>query len=129
MSSTEGLFPVSDRGGNALGVLIAADGGGGSAIGPLIPLLLIFAAFYLLILRPQRNRARQARQIQNALHVGAEVMTTAGLFARVAEVRDDSVVLEVAPGVTNRYVKGAIARVVSEPPPGDDAVVVDERAD
>ena len=40
-------------------------------------------------------------------------MTTAGLYGRIAQVDDDSVLLEVAPGVTNRYVRAAVARVVT----------------
>ncbi len=44
---------------------------------------------------------------------GVEIMTTAGLFATVHEVTDDEVYLEVAPGVVQRYVKGAIAKVIT----------------
>ena len=51
-----------------------------------------------------------------SLDVGAEVITTAGLYGTVALVEDDSVLLEVAPGVTNRYAKGAIARVLNAGP-------------
>jgi preprotein translocase subunit YajC len=81
----------------------------------LFPLILIVLVFYLLIIRPARNRQRQATQTQSSLRPGQEVMTTAGLFATVSSVQDDAVVLEVAPGVMCRYAKAAIGRILTRP--------------
>ena len=92
---------------------LAQSSGGGGALGILLPLALMFAIFYFLIIRPSRNRQRQAVQVQSSLSPGAEVMTTAGLFARVSSVEDDVVVLEVAPGVHSRYAKQAVLRVIT----------------
>ena len=73
---------------------------------------LILVAFYFLIIRPQRTRARQAAQLQARLVPGVEIMTTAGLFGRVAEVHDDALVLEVSPGVMVRFAKAAVGRII-----------------
>ena len=73
---------------------------------------LILVAFYFLIIRPQRTRARQAAQLQARLVPGVEIMTTAGLFGRVVEVHDDALVLEVSPGVLVRFAKAAVGRIV-----------------
>jgi preprotein translocase subunit YajC len=81
---------------------------------------LIIVAFYFLIIRPQRTRARQADQMRARLAPGVEVMTTAGLYGTIVEVLDDSVRLEVAPGVTERYATAAIGRVVSDAASADD---------
>ena len=97
--------------------------------GPLLTLVLIGAVFYLLLIAPQRRRQRQLREMTSKLEPGAQVMTTAGLYATVQAVLDDEVHLEVAPGVVCRYVKGAIGRVIPAPEPdealgpgaGDDA--------
>lgn len=86
----------------------------------LLPFALILVAFYFLILRPQRTRARQAEQLQSRLAPGVEVMTTSGLLGTVTTIEDDTVHLEVAPGVTIRVVKAAVGRVVSED--GDSAL-------
>jgi preprotein translocase subunit YajC len=88
------------------------------AVGTLFPFVLILAAFYLLIIRPARNRQRAAMQLQSELGPGQQVMTTSGLFATVSAVEDDAVVLEVAPGVTMRFAKAAVARIL----PPEDAV-------
>lgn len=87
----------------------------GNALVNLLPLLIIVALFWLLLIRPQRNRQRQMQSIQRALTSGQRVMTNAGLYATVSAVEDDSVVLEVAPGVNCRYSKAAVVQVVDSP--------------
>ncbi len=80
----------------------------------LLPFALILVAFYFLILRPQRARAKAAQQLQGRLAPGVEVMTTSGIYGTVTEIRDYSVVLEVSPGSTLRVTKGAVGRVLVE---------------
>ncbi|HSK56186.1 MAG TPA: preprotein translocase subunit YajC [Jiangellales bacterium] len=87
----------------------------------LLPLVLIVAVFWLFIIRPQRNRARELSRVQGALVPGQRVMTGAGLYATVAAVEDDHVVLEVAPGVLSRYARQAVVRVLDDPTAPDDA--------
>jgi preprotein translocase subunit YajC len=74
---------------------------------------LIFAAMYFLMIRPQQRRRREMEAMQSAIGPGDEILTIGGLYGTVMAVDDESVTLEVAPGVTNRYARGAISRVVS----------------
>jgi preprotein translocase subunit YajC len=90
----------------------------------LLPFALILVAFYFLILRPQRARAKQAEQLQAKMAPGVEIMTTSGIYGTVLEIRDDSLVLEVSPGSTLRITKGAVGRVLA-----DDASTADDDAD
>jgi len=91
----------------------------------LLPLLLLALAFVVLIVLPMRNRSRQlqqTRQLQAGLTVGTEVMTTSGLYGRIVSLADDTVELEVAPGVVVRWARAAIAEIrgagpVTEPGP------------
>ncbi|WP_436770672.1 preprotein translocase subunit YajC [Yinghuangia sp. YIM S09857] len=83
----------------------------------LLPILLIFVVIYFFMIKPAKKRQQEAAQTQNSLRPGSEVRTIAGLFATVSEVEDDSVILEIAPGVHCRYLKSAIAAVLST---GDD---------
>jgi preprotein translocase subunit YajC len=80
---------------------------------PLIPVLLIAGAFYLLVLRPARARQRAAQVTAEQVAPGLRVMTTAGLFGTVAAVDGDQIDLEIAPGVTVRYMTAAVAKVLS----------------
>jgi len=79
-----------------------------------IPLLLFALAFALLILLPARMRNREMRrvaQVQDALTVGTEVMTSSGLYGRVVGIDAGTVELEVAPGVVTTWAKAAIREV------------------
>ena len=85
--------------------------------GQLVFLIAIGALFYFMILMPQRRKARQQQELNARLKPGVEVMTTAGLFATVHDLTDDEVYLEVAPGVVQRYAKGAVMRVITHDEP------------
>jgi len=84
---------------------------------PLLFLLVVAAAFWLLMVRPQQRRARVQQDLQAALSVGDEVMTTSGIFGEVRALEGETVHLAVADGVQIRVVRAAIARVV--PPETD----------
>jgi preprotein translocase subunit YajC len=103
------------------------------SLGPLVPFVLIIVAFYVLIIRPSRNRSRAQARLVDQLAVGARVMTTSGLFAEVAAIEDDGVLLEVAPGVTMRWTKAAVARILpereAEDPSGHSETDADDAAD
>jgi preprotein translocase subunit YajC len=88
----------------------------------IITLLLLVAIFYLFLIAPQRRRARAQQDMLGKLRPGAQVVTTAGMFATVVQVGDDDVHLEIAPGVVSRYARAAISRVLSdgEAPDADD---------
>lgn len=104
-------------------VNFAAASGGGGSWSLLLMMALIFGAMYFLMIRPQQRRRRQIEQMQSALGVGDEVVTIGGLYGIVTSVDDDTVTLEVAPGVENKYARGAISRVTA---PGHDIDAVDE---
>jgi len=80
---------------------------------PII-ILALFGLLYFVMIRPQRNRQRQAQQTQNEVMPGSRVRTTAGMYATVVSVEGDDVVLEVAPGVNVRYMRRAIMNVVPD---------------
>jgi preprotein translocase subunit YajC len=96
-------------------VLAAAKSSGGFSATELILILVVVVGFYMLMIRPQRKRQQQAQQRQNSVRPGARVRTTAGMYATVVAVDEESgdVVLEVAPNVEVRYMKRAIMDVVS----------------
>jgi preprotein translocase subunit YajC len=103
------------------GVVLAASGGSGGGIAGFIPLLLLVVVGYFLLLRPARQRQRKALETRNNIVPGVEVVTTAGLIANVVETDDETVILEIAPGVRSRFLRQSIARVVVPPePPLDD---------
>jgi preprotein translocase subunit YajC len=94
----------------------------------VLPFLVILGAFYLLIIRPARSRQKAQQQLLNTMEVGSRVVTTSGIFAEVAAMEDNAVLLEVAPGVTLRFAKPAVARILPEPEPDEPADEEPEQA-
>ena len=104
----------------------AQEQSGGSALSSLLFFLVLLVGLYLLLIRPQRARAKQLAAVRSSLEPGAQVITTAGLHARVISMQDDTAVLEIAPGVHATFLSQAIVRVVPEATADDD---VDPAAD
>jgi preprotein translocase subunit YajC len=79
----------------------------------LLPLLLI-GVFYFMLIRPQQKQRREIAEVQSTITPGVRVMTSAGLIGTIVAIEGDEVLIEVAPGVTNRYVRRAIMRVLDD---------------
>lgn len=90
------------------------------SLGTLLPILLIGVVFYLLIMRPARNRQRKQAEMMSSLAPGTRVMTTAGVYGTLVALDDEDAEIEIAPGVVIRVVKAAIGKVIEpEPAPSD----------
>jgi preprotein translocase subunit YajC len=90
--------------------------------GPLIFLVAILAVFWLLLIRPQRQRQAAHRNLLAELAPGDDVVTAGGILGTVRSVEDDHVRLEVAPGTEIRLAKEAVTgvRPKDQEPPADD---------
>ena len=80
----------------------------------LIFIALLVAAFYFLILRPQRKRQQTLQRTMSALSPGSRVMLASGVFGTVVSVGPRQVVLEVSPGAELTVLKQAITKIVTE---------------
>ncbi len=80
----------------------------------LIFIAALVAAFYFLILRPQRKRQQTQQRTMNALSPGSRVMLASGVFGTVVSVGPRQVVLEISPGAELTVLKQAITKVVTE---------------
>ena len=88
-----------------------------SALGPLIqilPFLLIFAVFYFLIILPQRKRQQQLQATIAALKAGDKIITTGGIIAKIAEVRDTSLLIRTADKSILEITRAAVAGMHGE---------------
>jgi preprotein translocase subunit YajC len=84
---------------------------------PLLIIIVLFGVFYYAIIRPQRNRQRQAQQTQRAVIPGQRVRTTAGIYGTVVTGDERDVEVEIAPGVRVRMLRRAIMDVIPEDDP------------
>lgn len=77
----------------------------------LLPFLAIALIFWLLVIRPQQRRNRELQNMQRSLSVGDGVMLTSGVHGTLTEIDEETVRLEIAPGVTITVARGAVGRV------------------
>ena len=71
-------------------------------------LVVIFALFYFVMIRPQRKRQKQQQTMVAALQKGDRVITAGGIFGTIDSVREDSVVIKVESGTLLRVAKGSV---------------------
>ncbi|MEM7221726.1 MAG: preprotein translocase subunit YajC [Pseudomonadota bacterium] len=96
----------------------AQDAGAGATLTSLLPLVLIFVVFYMLLIRPQQKKMKQHRNMVANLRRGDKVVTAGGLLGQVTKVVSDTELqVELAEGVRVRVVKGTISEVLSKPDP------------
>jgi preprotein translocase subunit YajC len=95
----------------------AAPGAGG-AIASFIPLILIFAIMYFLLIRPQQKRVKEHAKMVEALRRGDQIVTQGGVIGKVSKVKDDGEIeVEIADGVRIRVVKSTVAQVLNKTEP------------
>jgi len=77
----------------------------------LVLIAIMAAAFWFLIVRPQRRRMLEHQRLIASLHIGDEIMSSSGIYGTVRAIHDDDTVeVEVADGVVLTMAKGAIAQ-------------------
>ena len=96
----------------AMGGLGGSGGGQGSGLSAFIPLILMFAIFYFLLIRPQQKKSKQHKEMLGAVKKGDKVVTNGGLHGEITGMTDDAVTMEIAPKVRVKVSRGAIAGVL-----------------
>ncbi len=96
----------------------AGAASGSAAFAQFIPLILIFAIMYFLMIRPQQKRLKDHRAMVDALRRGDQVVTGGGIVGKVTHVREDGQIeVEIAPGVKVNVVKATVTQVLNKTEP------------
>ena len=82
-----------------------------------IYLLVLVAAFYFLIVRPQRRQQLLRRQMIATVGVGDEIVTSGGVYGTVVGMAEETLDVEVAPGIVLKIARGAVAQRLGDEPP------------
>lgn len=85
----------------------------GSLLTSLLPFLLIGAVFWFLVMRPQRKRQKEQKDLLGSIGVGDKVRTIGGIYGRVRELTEDEVVITVEDGGSLRLIRRAVAEKIS----------------
>ncbi len=95
-----------------------ADVGAGSAVASFLPLVLIFAIMYFLLIRPQQKKMKELKAMIDALRRGDQVLTGGGIIGKVTKVGDDNTIeVEIATGVTVKVMKSTVVSVMNKTEP------------
>lgn len=81
-----------------------------------LPLLLIIVVFYFFMIRPQVKRQKETRKFRESLAKGDKVVTTGGIYGKIVEVKETTIVLEVAKDVQIKVDKNGIIKDMSDAP-------------
>ena len=88
--------------------------GGAGGFGFLLPMILVFGVFYLLLIRPQQRKQRELQATIQQLKAGDRVITTGGVVGKITEVRDTSFLIRSADKTILEIARTAVAGVDSE---------------
>lgn len=96
----------------------AAGAGAGSAFASFIPLILIFAIMYFLLIRPQQKKMKEHKAMVEALRRGDQILTQGGIVGKVTKVQEDGLLeVEIAEGVKVKVMRHTIVQVMNKTEP------------
>lgn len=102
-----------------ISLAMAAPGGtggaqGGNPIAMMMPMLIIFAIFYFMLIRPQQRKEKERQKLIGNVKTGDRVIFSGGILGVVANVKEKSLVVKVADGVKMEILRGAVTSVLDK---------------
>jgi len=82
----------------------------------LLPMVLIIVVFYFFMIRPQMKRQKELQKFRSALQKGDKVVTTGGLYGRIDEIKDNIIMLEIAPNIKVKVDKSVVLKDITDAP-------------
>lgn len=90
----------------------AQDAGQTGGLMSFLPLIVIFAVFYFMLIRPQMKRSKEHRQLVKQLGKGDEVVTNGGLLGRITDVSESFITLEIADNVQVKLQRQSVTNIM-----------------
>ena len=100
---------------NTFTILQAAPAAQGGGLSMWIMLALIFVVMWVFMIRPQRKQQKELQNFRDSLKKGDKVVTVGGIFGTVAEIKENTVLIEVDNNVKIRVSKNALVKDFAEP--------------
>ncbi len=92
-----------------LSIFLMAPGAGGGGIMDFIPLILIIVVFYFFMIRPQLKKQKETKKFRESLAKGDKVVTIGGVHGKISELKENTVILEIANDIRITVEKAAIS--------------------
>jgi len=96
---------------NLLSILLQAAApaaGGVSSYSGILMMVLIFVVFYFFMIRPQSKRQKEIKKQREAMQVGDKVVTSGGIYGKVKEIKETTVIVEIAENVRIKVDKNSV---------------------
>jgi preprotein translocase subunit YajC len=94
---------------------LAGTPAAGGGLGMILPLLLMIPLFYLFLMRPQQKKQKQWQEMLSSIKTGDRVTTAGGIRGTIMSIKDDTIIIRVAPdNLKIEVVKSAIASVTQQ---------------
>ncbi len=93
----------------AMGGAAGNGGAQGNPLGAFVPLILMFAIFYFLLIRPQQKKAKQHKEMINNLKIGDRIVTNGGIYGTIVRMKDQTVLVEIAEKVQVEMLRNTVA--------------------
>ena len=90
----------------------AAGGAPSNPFTSILPIIIIFAVFYFLILRPQQKQHKAQKQMLEALALGDEIVTNGGILGKITKMDEQFLGVKIADGVEIKVQRHHVARVL-----------------
>ena len=98
-------------------VYTAAGAGSASMMSLMLPLVLMIALMYFLMIRPENKRKKQAEEMRNSLKKGDQITTIGGIIGKIVQVTDETIIIETSDDrVRMELTKWAVSTNNSNPP-------------
>ncbi|NCC24630.1 MAG: preprotein translocase subunit YajC [Deltaproteobacteria bacterium] len=110
----------------AMGTTGDASAQGGNPLTAFMPLIIMFAIFYFLLIRPQQKKAKEHRQTLANLNKGDHILTNGGLYGRITAIAEDVLTVDLGEENLVRINRGYIAGL-AEPKAGNGGTAAAER--
>lgn len=95
-------------------ILLQATGQGGSGLSSMLMIVAMIAIFYFVMIRPQSKKQKELKRQREAMQKGDRVVTAGGIHGRIRDIKDTTIMIEVAPNVDLKLDKGSVYPVVEE---------------
>lgn len=82
--------------------------------GMMIPMVLVFGIFYFMMIRPQQRKEKERLRMIAELRAGQKVVFAGGFIGTIAEARETTFLVEIAPKVSVEVARGAVSRVLKD---------------
>lgn len=97
-------------------LMMQPEGQDANPLMSFLPLLLIIVVFYFFMIRPQMKRQKEVRKFRESLAKGDKVVTTGGIYGKIIEVKETTIILEIAKEVQIKVDKNGIIKDMSDAP-------------